>query len=381
MEHKVYPSGKRTGSPIAVLQGSHLYYGAYASGMAVATVSGTYITLTGIGGGGIDYIIDGNRIMNSRNNQQIFTIQGEYSYDGQGGQPFLWCPTGDFNALAAASCFLAGDNRMRTYSSHPVSQRECPINAKGGSHNTFNQPDRFYGEKGPQSLSNQFGDKNWSRNANENFDNMRTPNGCGNNSNQVANSRASEPVREEIDYIANDRAYYESHPSPPPATWEEIEENRRRQELRDHDTFLLREYMKTPKYIKNRKIVDNLTSRELEKRNRPYKIYLKIIYAAIIACIVASCVYYEKFFDMIYYYPLSTFFLGPPAMLFIFVVFKTLIEWAKHGWDGYNEYANKLATEYDVNWSDFYTWTWIEILEKTGIHDDDGSYEESAIKK
>lgn len=178
MDHPIYPAFRRIGSPIAVMQEGHLYYGQYPSGMPVTTISGNCIYLNGMGGGGIDYVIEGNRIHNATSNQTVFTVNGDYVYEGSGGTEFLYCPTGNFAALAMAACFFAGDNRMRIQNSNPVAQTDIPPNARNPhdyGRTNGNIPDSYYGDNGPQSLRNQFGDRQWSRNGCDNFNNMRTP--------------------------------------------------------------------------------------------------------------------------------------------------------------------------------------------------------------
>jgi hypothetical protein len=179
--HGVYPIMQTNGSALAIREGRYLYYGPVPSGNSIATISSGWISIGSLMNTGYsDYRLEGNTVYAGGGGQTVFTIRGDYIHDGIGSTPFLYCPTGDKEALAMAACCFVGDMRLRMDGATPVeaerfAQRLSP-NISGNSNHRGEQPriDRLDGKTSDHERKYGNG-RSWDSNANNNFDQMKKP--------------------------------------------------------------------------------------------------------------------------------------------------------------------------------------------------------------
>lgn len=185
--HGVYPVMQPNGSALATLEGNLLYYGPVPKGNSIAMIRGEWITIgTCSSSGYSDYRLVGNNVYPGSSGVTVFTIRGNYIYDGVGATPFLFCPTGNRMALAAAACCFIGDMRTRLQGTNPVDkshfESHLSPNITNNRHDyTKSDPstaDRFYG-KTSEAERQYGGGRNWSPTASHNFDQARRPVGIG----------------------------------------------------------------------------------------------------------------------------------------------------------------------------------------------------------
>jgi hypothetical protein len=291
------------GSPLAVLQGNQLYYGPYPNNIAIATIEGEWIYFGPFASGGCDYHLQGNLVYSRTGTSIIFTIHGNTICDGYGSNPFLYCPTGNPMALAAAACCFTGDLRLRIDCSNVVDRNMHGIlspnstEKRSGYASNGNIPDRLDGKRPP---SNRFPDREWSANASENINQMKTPVSIHDrsqaNTPSMGNNSECESYTEERLLSAEAEAWMLGAPldCPEDTPWD-IEMRKQSKEIRAKDKKRKDHFESTDFYKKNRKIVDDLVAKKLKDDTEFYGILCKVLQFVCMFSFIACPIVISKY--------------------------------------------------------------------------------------